>query len=437
MTGVSASPPIAACPHSRGFDPYGDAFRRDPASAVSDEPSIFYSPLLGYYVVTSHADIRAICRDEQTFSVRRNGEPVTPLSSAAVDVLADSGFQRTTVLGVDDSPQHMMRRKLLREPFIPESVERREPRVREVFSSYIDRIVTAGHADLVAQVLREAPAVVALEFMGVPGEDVDQLKRSAEGTLDFLFGRPSAARQVAMCEQAASNQAYARALVDRLLDHDDEDSPGLLAHAVRVHRGHPEVFDRGWLVGLATTTMAAAHETTTGALAGALLILLSEQRSSWEALCARPELARSAAEECLRVCSPVSTIRRECRRDTVLGGVRIPAGAMLLLVIGAANRDEDAFADSHRFELQRADARRHVAFGFGAHMCIGAPLARLQIRVGLQELSRRLPHMRLRDGSERMIEWPENLSAHAPRSLPVEWDPASNPVPADRPAVPA
>ena len=421
-----------SCPVSHEFDPFGSEYRADPAAALHTartEHPVFFSALLGCYVVTRWADIRAIFKDRGSFSTERNGQPVTPLPEAALATLADGEFVRTKVLGTDDSPLHLRRRMALREPFLPENRTRWEPRVRGVINDYVDRFVARGHADLVAELFAEAPAVVALEFMGVPEEDVAEVKRFAEGTLAFLFGRPSHEDQVAACELMVRHQAYARDLIGRLQA--DPSGPGLLPHALRAARENPGLFSEEWLIGLATTTLAAAHETTSGALANALLLLLGDGRAGWEAICADPGLIHTAIEECLRVGPSLTTQRRVCIADTDVGGVTISAGAMVLLALASGNCDPDAFPAPECFDVRRADAKRHLTFGFGAHMCLGAPLARVQMRVALEELTRRLPHLRLVDGEA--VEFPPNAAARAPIALHAEWDPRENPIEADRP----
>ena len=433
MSAMSTNPPVApGCPVSQGFDPFGPAYQADPAGSLraarTAEP-IFYSPVLDCYVVTRWADIREVLKDTRSFTAEHNGEPITPLPPAALDVLDRGGFVRTRVLGSDDSPLHGRRRQALRQPFLPEHRATLEPRVRAVVNGYIDRFAAAGRADLVAELFAEAPAVVALEFMGVPESDVATVKRFADGTLAFLFGRPSAEEQIASCELMVAHQAYARDLIRRLQD--DPTGPGLLPHAVRAAREDPGLFSEEWLVGLATTTLAAAHETTSGALANAVLLLLGGGRAGWKAIAANPGLIPTAVEECLRLGPSLTAQRRVCTSDAEIGGVRIPTGARVLVALASGNCDAEAFTASESFDIRREDASHHVTFGFGAHLCLGAPLARLQMRVALEELVRRLPHLRL--VPDQAIEYPVNAAARTPRALLVEWEPAENPLEEDRP----
>lgn len=162
----------------------------------------------------------------------------------------------------------------------------------------------------------------------------------------------------------------------------------------------------------------AGHETTASLLGNAVHQLL-RHRDAWEALCADPALAEAAVEEVLRFDSPVITWRRIARRDTDIGDVTIPVGAQVLLALASANHDEAVFERPERFDPARPDARRHLSFGHGIHHCLGAALARLEGRVALEELSTRLPSLRLAQDGIAVLP---NTTFRGPRELLVEWD---------------
>lgn len=166
----------------------------------------------------------------------------------------------------------------------------------------------------------------------------------------------------------------------------------------------------------------AGHETTSSLLGNAARQLLTH-RDAWEALCANPELAANAVEETLRFDSSVISWRRRARRDVEVAGVTIPAGAQVLLLIGSANHDEAVFENPETFDLHRADARQHLAFGHGIHHCLGAALARLEARVTLQALAQRLPTLRLAE--PRRFDVLRNTTFRGPLELHVEWDPTT------------
>jgi cytochrome P450 len=147
---------------------------------------------------------------------------------------------------------------------------------------------------------------------------------------------------------------------------------------------------------------------------------LLADRQAWNEIIGDPGLIPNAVEEILRLDSSVIAWRRRTTRATEVGGVAVPAGANLLMMLGAANRDPEVFADPERLDIRRANARDHLSFGNGAHLCLGAPLARLQARVVLEEVSSRLPTLRHAKGSK--LTFAPNVSFRGPLSLPVLWD---------------
>ena len=416
------------CPVSRDFDPFGPAYQADPAAAQAAGGPVYLSEVLGWYVVTRHEDIRAVYADTKAFSSSIFSDPITPLCPAAKAKLDEHGFKTVSSLAALDEPVHLQRRRRIDEPFKAENVARLEPRIREVVTEYVDAFVRLGQADLVADLCWEAPAAVALEFMGVPEVEIAEVKKNATGVLAFVFGRPTEDEQVATCDLMGRQYEYARGMVARLKD--DPSGDGLLQYAVRASLDEPEYFDDHFLISLCINTLAAAHETTSSSLVNTLMTLLKEPER-WRAIVAEPGLIPGAIEECFRVSPSLTTGRRLCIEDTVVGGVPILAGSKVLLGLAAGQRDEAMFAEPESFDPQRKNAKRHFAFGYASHFCLGAPLARLQERIALEELARRLPHMQL--VADQTFSYVPTASSHTPLSLLVEWDPAANPAPEDRP----
>jgi cytochrome P450 len=165
--------------------------------------------------------------------------------------------------------------------------------------------------------------------------------------------------------------------------------------------------------------LLAGHETTTNLLGNALRCLLS-QREAWQEICADVSCIPNAIEEVLRFDSSVIAWRRRTTQAVDISGVAVPAEANLLLLLGSANRDPEIFPDPDRFDIHRSNAKEHLSFGHGAHLCLGAPLARLEGRVVLEELSSRLPSLRVVPG--QTFRFLPNFSFRGPRSLQGEWD---------------
>ena len=146
---------------------------------------------------------------------------------------------------------------------------------------------------------------------------------------------------------------------------------------------------------------------------------LLEHRAAWDELCANPALVSNAIEEILRYDTSVITWRRRTARAVEIGGVKIPENANLLLAIGSANHDEAEFPRSGEFDIHRGNAKEHLAFGFGIHYCFGAPLARLELKIILEELTRRIPEMRL--VPNQAFTYSPNISFRGPQRVLVEW----------------
>jgi cytochrome P450 len=393
------------------------------------EPPVFFSEKLGWYVVTRMAEAQAVLSDHERFSSKMFAEPITPLCPAAMDKLQAYNFIPVKTLATIDEPEHQqMRRRVALTAFKPRDIANWEARIRQIYSEYIDRIVKRGHADLVADFFWEAPAIVALEFLGVPKEDVTEVKHYSSGLVNFIFGKPSPEEQVATCDIMGRSQQYARRRYRQLVE--DPSGPGLIDAIVRLHLEEPESFDEAFVIGIGVSTLTAAHETTSGSLANGMVLLLNNL-SSWAEICNDPALIQSAIEECMRLGPSSTTTRRLCVKEAVIGGVTIPVNAKVLIGTAASNIDPAVFDDPHEFNIHRAKARNHLLFGYGPHVCIGAPLARLQMKVALEELTRRLPHMRL--DPTREVTFLATSNTRAAEVLHVVWDPAQNPVLEDRP----
>jgi cytochrome P450/ferredoxin-NADP reductase len=415
------------CPVSQRaaeFDPFGDGYQQDPPEYVRwarEQEPVFWSPQLGYWVVTRYADIKAIFRDNITFSPSIALEKITPTGAEANAVLASYGFALNRTLVNEDEPAHMPRRRALMDPFTPEALRHHEPMVRRLTREYVDRFVDAGRADLVDELLWEVPLTVALHFLGIAEEDMDLLRKYSIAHTVNTWGRPEAEEQVAVAHAVGNFWQLAGKLLDKMRL--DPDAPGWMQYGIRKQKEMPEVVTDSYLHSMMMAGIVAAHETTANAGANAIKLLL-QHPDAWRELCEDPRLIPNAVEECLRHNGSVAAWRRLATRDVRIDGVDIPAGAKLLIVTSSANHDERRFAAADLFDIRREDANDHLTFGYGSHQCMGKNLARMEIQVFLQELTRRIPHLKL---AEQRFSYVANTSFRGPEHLWVEWDPARNP----------
>ncbi|UQS24001.1 cytochrome P450/oxidoreductase [Amycolatopsis thermalba] len=423
---------MSTCPvsaNAAAFDPFGEDYQADPPASLRwsrDEEPVFYSPSLGYWVVTRYSDVKAVFRDNVTFSPSIALEKITPVSAEATATLAKYGYAMNRTLVNEDEPEHMPRRRLLMEPFAPEQLAHHEPMVRRLVREYVDRFADNGKADLVDELLWEVPLTVALHFLGVPEEDMATLRRFSIAHTVNTWGRPSPEQQVEVAENVGRFWQYAGTVLDKLRE--DPSGHGWMPYSIRAQREHPDVITDSYLHSMMMAGIVAAHETTANAAANAIKLLL-ENRVVWEEICADPGLIPGAVEECLRHSGSVAAWRRLVTRDTTIGGVPVPRGAKLLIVNSSANRDERHFDDTDEVDIRRDNATDHLTFGYGSHQCLGRNLARMELQVFLEELTRRLPHLELVPGQK--FTYVPNTSFRGPEHLWVQWDPAANPERAD------
>jgi cytochrome P450 len=209
---------------------------------------------------------------------------------------------------------------------------------------------------------------------------------------------------------------YAEALVGSRAERPRDD---LTSDLLRARAGDLPALNHQEVTQIVYELLFAGHETTTGLIGNALRRLLTE-RQAWGEICRDPALIPNAIEEVLRFDTSVIAWRRQTTQAAEIGGVPVPADANLLLLLGSANRDPAVFEDPDRFDVHRRNAKEHLSFGQGAHYCLGAPLARLEARVVLEELSARLPSLRLVPG--QTLRFQPNTTFRGPLSLLVEWD---------------
>lgn len=416
------------------FNPFTEPYLGNPYAfweIARERQPTFYSEQLGYWLVSRYADVKQVLNDSANFSAAISITPLRPLCPAAAGALSRAEMVMGPSLVNEDPPEHTRRRKYIRDALVsPRRLEEVRPRIVELTGQFIDQFIDKGRVDLVSEFAWEIPALVVFAIMGVPDEDIARAKQFANRLALFTWGFPSDADQLALAEGMAEYWRYAREHVRRRLEAPTDDYISDLIHAWR-EPGNEDLFDEEYLVTTMMNFLFAGHETTTNATANGLRALL-EHRDQWDALCADPKLASNAVEESLRFSSSVIAWRRRAVTDTVVGETLIPAGANVLVVTGSANHDEDVFEDPGRFDLSRSNARRHFAFGHGRHLCLGAPLARIEMEIFFTELSRRIPQLRLVAGQE--FSYSPNTSFRGPDHLYAEWDPTLNPVTDDRPA---
>ncbi|MCY4165101.1 MAG: cytochrome P450 [Gammaproteobacteria bacterium] len=419
---VAAAHGNATLPGSR-FDLFREPQRSDPYpffEHLRQEAPVFFAEDIGYWVVSRYQDVKQVLRDHENYSAQNTITPIHPLCEAARQALADGGWNLVPALGNADRPQHTKTRRSVVKAFSPRRIAALEPYVSAMLNGAVDRFQQEGKADLMAELLFDLPAQVILKLLGFPDEQAPAIKEGAKNRILFVWGRPADDEQTRLAAGLASFFSLCRELVDERLVRPADD---LTSELLRVRAGDDETLSLDLIASILFAFFTAGHETTSSLLGNSIIQLL-RHRQAWERIVDNPALILGAVQEILRYDSSVISWRRKAKREMEIAGVRVPANAELLLLLGAANHDEEVFADPERLDIERRNAGRHLSFGTGVHRCLGATLAEMEARLTLEALSRRLPGMRLAAGQR--FDYLPNISFHGPRAVHVEW-PAAGP----------
>jgi hypothetical protein len=366
------------------FDPYSYAVHEDPYpfyKALRDEAPAYWNDRVKFWALSRHADVLAAFKDSARYS---NAGGVSLERSSAQDPSAVAFFLAM------DPPRHDQLRNLVSRAFTPRRVTELEPRVRAITAHYIDRFIEAGRCDFIGDFAARLPMDVISELLGVPSDDRDELREWA----DLVLHREPGVSAVPPAGMQATMRllGYFTELVAERRRRPGEDLTSALAEA---ELDGERLSDRD-IKAFLFLMVIAGNETTTKLLGNALYWLW---RNPPERALVRadPALVPRWVEETLRYDSSTQALARTLTVDTTLHGQTMRAGDKVLLLLGAANRDERVFPDPDRFDLQR-DQTESLAFGKGTHFCLGAALARLEGRIALEAVLVRLPDFEIEPG---------------------------------------
>jgi cytochrome P450 len=347
------------------------------------DPVHWYEPG-GFWCLTRQAEIREVSRQPKVFSstrglqmwqipVQRDGGEVAPAGGASILEM--------------DPPDHIRHRRLVTSAFTPRYLQRLEDRIREITTETLDTCDPDAEVDFVEQIAVPLPMLVIAEMIGVPGGDHATFRRWSDSIIEAGGG--------GMTDEAVQD------LTDLYV---------YFATSLEEHRAAPrddlitllldaeidgESLAEGEILMFLMTLLVAGNETTRNLISGGALALAEHpDQRAW--LAADHERIPNAVEEMLRWVSPTRSFVRYAVTDTTVGEWPIAAGQHVVMFYGSGNRDAEVFGQTaDRFDVARADANRHLAFGFGEHLCLGAHLARLEARIMFEELLRRWPDWRL------------------------------------------
>ena len=385
-----------------GYDPFDPATIHDPYPAYAwlrREAPVFHNEAHDIWALARFADVQAALRDYDTYSSEEG---------------VGSEYRPVPMLVAADPPEHTRLRRIVQRDFIPKAVEHWQPGIDALVDELLGSALgAAGPVDWVDAVATPLPVWVIVEMLGLPHADRAAMKGWSDDTMAALGGRLAPAEservELALLE-------FAQYLYGQIQEHRAHPGDNLMNRLLDPRSG--ELLTNDELVSFVVLLVVAGNETTTNLLSS-FVALMAEYPDQWDVLRARPELIPNAIEETLRFESPIQGFFRTTTRAVELHGRVIPEHAKVMMLYGSANRDEAAFAAADRFDVRR-EVSNHVAFGAGIHLCLGAPLARLEAATLIRALVARVERFELAGEGER---------AHNPllrgwSSLPVRLIPA-------------
>lgn len=375
-------------------------------------------------LVSRHADVREVLTSPTTLQGlaargSRYRDAVARLPATQQRQMAEMfEFYEKRLAGVNGE-HHSRLRKLANKAFTPRMVAGMTDDIQNVLDMLLARVEGRDTVELVDDVLYHLPLIVIATMLDIPIDDREQLRAWANDLGHFVGSDWGDATLVESTHRSVfALRAY---LVEHFAAHRGRPNATLLG-ALLDAEADGDRFTEDELVAMVTQLVFAGHETSTNFIGNSMVLLLGDERSQWDELCGDPGLVPDAVEELLRHQGPTQYVDKLASEEFEIAGTRIRRWDTVSVVIAAANRDPEAFDDPERFDIRRKP-RNYLSFGFGAHFCLGAALARLEAAVAVGTLARRFPRMRLVGGP---IEYQPNHMIRGPRHVRVDLGPERN-----------
>jgi len=364
-----------------------------------------------FVFVTRYADVASVLRDAR-FSAMKFPDALIQVALQSDDphVVALAKVIANVML-VKDGGDHARLRGLANKAFTPRVVEGLRGRIETIVAELLDEADRHGSLDLMHDFASPLPVAVIAELLGLPPADRKQIKAWSDAIVPVLDGTIRDGSLANVARGAFEFRAYLKDVIEHRRKHPGDD---LLSAMIATHE-RDDALSEDELLATAILLLGAGHETTTNWIGNGVYALLRHP-GELARLGRGRGLIKNATEELLRFDSPVQATSRTAKEDVVIGGVAIPAGIEINLLLGSANRDPSQFPEPDRLDVGRAE-NRHLAFGLGAHFCLGAPLARLEAQIAFERLLERFPKIELAGPAPR---YKPGLVLHGLESLRLE-----------------
>ena len=364
--------------------PY-DLFKRlrHEAPIYWHEESLDFEP--GFWALTKHEDIVRVSKDPLTFSSAAGGHLMSMGDPKVVDPSAVAAIIGN-MIGMDP-PDHQIYRKMVAPSFTPKAIRNLESDMRQKIRDLLENVEGKGEFNFVTEISEQLPLWVLCEMMGIPESDRPKIRDLVNNLTDASIQQdPENSFQIWVNYMELFKMG--RDMIEERRKNPTDDLMSVVANTI-VEGGElpPELLDGFFLL-----MVIAGNETTRNTLTGGLMAL-TENPEERAKLLQDPTLISNATDEMLRWVTSVIYFRRTAMKDTSIRGQDIKAGDKVVMWYGSANRDEDIFPDGHLFRVQRENAKKHLAFGAGEHLCLGNRLGHMQIRILFEELLARFPNI--------------------------------------------
>ena len=347
------------------------------------EESLEFEP--GFWALTKHEDIITVSKDPQTFSSAVGGHLMTMGDPAVVDPTAVAAIVGN-MIGMDP-PDHQIYRKMVAPSFTPKAIRSLEDDMRLKIRELLDNVSDKGEFNFVTEISEQLPLWVLCEMMGIEESERPRIRDLVNNLTDASINAdPDKSMQVWFNYMELFKMG--RDMIEERRKNPTDDLMSVVANT-KVEGGElpPELLDGFFLL-----MVIAGNETTRNTITGGLMAL-TENPEEREKLLKDPTLISNATDEMLRWVTSVIYFRRTATKDTQIRGQDIKKGDKVVMWYGSANRDEDIFENGHLFQVDRQNAKKHLAFGAGEHLCLGNRLGHMQIRILFEEMLERYPNI--------------------------------------------
>ena len=377
------------------------------------EAPVYWSEAMGAWLLTRYRDAEAALHDPRLISGTRVSAAVKQLPEAVQPEMQSLQSHISTWMGFIDPPDHTRLRALVGNAFTPRMIRDLRPRIQGIVDELLDQVQQAGQMDAIADFAFPLPAIVIAEMLGLPPGDREQFKQWSNDVMAFLGTGRTKVDVARHAQQAVHTlKEYLRTIFAQRRRHPQDD----LISALLIVEEEGDRLSEEEMFGMCVFLLVAGHETTLALIGNGLLALLRNPDQK-RALQDEPALIDTAVEEFLRYDSPIQHQTRVAGEDFELEGCRIRRGQRVLPMLGAANRDPAQFSDPDRLDVRR-QPNPHLAFGYGIHFCLGAPLARMEGQIAIQTILHRMPALELMN---EPLSWRVHTSMRNPERLPVTF----------------